>query len=76
MGIGAVRDIIADFTTGVDLIEFSAMSFTFDVIGNGQGARVVAIGGFAIGDVDSDGTFDFALRVWQAGGLNQDDFIL
>ncbi|SLN53014.1 Serralysin precursor [Roseovarius gaetbuli] len=70
-GIGASRDIITDFEVGVDKIDLSAMGLTF-----GPTGMVDYIPGFVVGDVDSDGTNDFAIQMFGAPALSVDDFIL
>lgn len=83
----ALRDTIADFASG-DLIDVGGIDARTDHAGNDAfryiGARAFHdtagelryAGGLVSGDVDGDGTADFAIRVLGAPSLAADDFVL
>jgi Ca2+-binding RTX toxin-like protein len=77
-GLGAARDVITDFTSGVDRIDLSALGLTF--IGgaafSGTAGELRYVPGFVIGDVNGDGINDFAIELTGGPALTAGDFIL
>jgi Ca2+-binding RTX toxin-like protein len=81
IGIGAARDVISGFTSGVDRIDLSALNTTFNgtggVIGGGQASFFYfAAGGLLIGDQNGNGAADWVLELAGAPGVVVGDFIL
>ena len=78
-GIGAGRDVITDFTLGVDDIDLRGLGLSFTAAADfaGGGARQVrSIAGFVVGDVTGDGVADFAIRFSNGVTLQAGDFLL
>jgi Ca2+-binding RTX toxin-like protein len=81
IGIGAGRDVITDFTSGVDDIDLRALNTTFNgtagVLGGGQASFFYfAAGGLLIGDQNGDGAADWVLELTGGPGLTVGDFLL
>ncbi|SFF08575.1 Hemolysin-type calcium-binding repeat-containing protein [Sulfitobacter brevis] len=81
IGLGAGRDVITDFTSGVDKINLDLLDAQFNgasgLIGNGQSSfYYYAASGLLIGDSDGDGSADWALEMSGAPSVAVDDFIL
>ena len=87
-GSGTGRDVILDFKTSTDRIDLSGIDANaiisgnqgFDFIGSAQFSRVAGQlrfgNGLVTGDVDGDGSADFAIEIGQQDGLTQSDFLL
>ncbi|TMM49360.1 calcium-binding protein [Sulfitobacter sabulilitoris] len=77
-GVGAGRDVITDFTAGIDKIDLSALNLTF--VGtaefSGTNQELGCVANYVIGDIDADGQNDFAIELWGGVTLTEDDFIL
>lgn len=81
IGIGAGRDVITDFTHGVDHIDLHSLGATFNGAAglSGGGARsffYFAAGGLLIGDQTGDGVADWALELTGAPVIDVNDFLL
>ncbi|MBL4919449.1 M10 family metallopeptidase C-terminal domain-containing protein, partial [Szabonella alba] len=81
IGIGAGRDVITDFTSGVDDIDLTALNTMFNgtggLVGGGQASFYhFAAGGLLIGDQNGDGTADWVLELTGAPGVTAGDFLL
>ncbi|WP_435257276.1 beta strand repeat-containing protein [Thioclava sp. FR2] len=81
IGIGAGRDVITDFTSGVDDIDLRGLGQTFNgtagLIGAGTASfYYVAASGLLIGDQNGDGTADWVLELSGAPTINAGDFLL
>ena len=69
VGLGGARDVIADFTGGQDMMDFSAMGMSFSGasgFSNTAGEMIaLASGGDTIlaGDIDGDGVADFEVML-------------
>jgi Ca2+-binding RTX toxin-like protein len=82
IGIGAARDRIFDFVSGVDHINLSAMSLSY--IGGASFSHTAgelrffsnASNGVLTGDVDGDGIADFALFLHGVTAITAGDMIL
>lgn len=85
---GLGRDMITDFQTGIDRIDLARIDAdvnsvgdqTFDFIGSGRFSSVAGemrfANGVVTGDVDGDGTADFAIAIGPVVGLTLGDFLL
>jgi Ca2+-binding RTX toxin-like protein len=77
IGIGAARDVITDFTAGVDKIDLSALGLQF--IGaagfSGVAGELRYIPGYVVGDINGDAVNDFAIELSGAPTLTADDFL-
>lgn len=81
IGIGAGRDVIADFTTGIDAIDLRAMETSFNGENGfvGGGARSFywfAAGGLLIGDQDGDARADWVIAFTGQTEVATGDFLL
>jgi Ca2+-binding RTX toxin-like protein len=81
IGIGSSRDVITDFTTGVDKIDLSLLSTQFNgtgglLAGGASSFFYYAAGGLLIGDADGNGTADWVLELGGAPAVAATDFIL
>ena len=87
-GSGAGHDVILDFKTSLDRIDLSGIDANAIIAGN-QGfafigsAQFSAVAGqlrfgngLVTGDVDGDGSADFAIEIGPQSGLTQSDFLL
>ncbi len=83
--VGAQRDVIEDFTVGIDTIDVSAiLAGTFDFVGTGAltgtapELRLAEMGGSTVVqmDADGDGLADSEILLRGATGLTADDFVL
>jgi serralysin len=78
IGIAGSRDVITDFTAGVDKIDLSAVGLQF--IGaasfSGVAGELRYIPGYVVGDISGDAVNDFAIELSGAPTLTADDFIL
>ncbi|HWL56778.1 MAG TPA: calcium-binding protein [Paracoccus sp. (in: a-proteobacteria)] len=88
-GKGAARDVIADFVSGVDTIQLSAIDANSTIAGNQafhwSGAQASAYGVWSVqsgnnrlvrGDTNGDGVFDFEIQLNGVSRLTANDFIL
>jgi Ca2+-binding RTX toxin-like protein len=81
IGIGATRDVIADFETGVDKVSLDPVSHSLvDEVAFSAGSRLqyVVFGttGYVLGDLNLDGITDFAIEFTGAPTLTADDILL
>ena len=81
IGIGTGRDVIDDFTSGVDKIDLVALGAQINgasgLIGNGISSfYYFAGGGLLIGDVNGDSIVDWVLQLGGAPSVVEGDFIL
>ncbi|MFN7051655.1 MAG: M10 family metallopeptidase C-terminal domain-containing protein, partial [Gemmobacter sp.] len=81
IGIGAGRDVITDFQSGVDDIDLRALNTTFTgtagLLGAGQASFFYfAAGGLLIGDQTGNGAADWVLELTGAPTLTAGDFLL
>ena len=81
IGIGAARDVISSFESGVDRIDLSALNTTFNgtagVLGGGQASFFYfAVGGLLIGDQNGNGAADWVLELAGAPGITGADLLL
>lgn len=81
IGIGAGRDVIADFTNGEDRINLTALNTQFTgtsgFSGGGQASfYYFAPTGLLIGDQDGNGVADWVLQLTGAPGIVAGDFLL
>ena len=81
IGMGASRDVIADFNSGVDLIDLQALNIQFNgsagIIGGGTSSFYhFAPGGLLIGDSNGDGTVNWVVELSSAPEISVTDFIL
>ena len=81
IGIGAARDVITDFQSGVDDIDLRALATTFNgtagVLGGGQASFFYfAAGGLLIGDQNGNGAADWVLQLTGATTVTVGDFLL
>jgi Ca2+-binding RTX toxin-like protein len=80
IGLGAARDVITDFTSGVDDIDLRVLGTTFNAAGLlGGGAKsffYFAAGGLLIGDQNGDGAADWVLELTGAPSVTAGDFLL
>lgn len=81
IGAGAGRDVITDFTSGVDDIDLSALNTAFNgtagLLGGGQASfYYFAAGGLLIGDQTGNGAVDWVLELTGAPGVTAGDFLL
>jgi Ca2+-binding RTX toxin-like protein len=80
-GIGAGRDVITDFTHGVDDIDLRALHTSFNgtagLVGGGTASFFYfADGGLLIGDQNGDGVADWVVELSGAPTITADDFLL
>ncbi len=87
-GSGVGHDVILDFKTSLDRIDLSGIDANaivagnqgFDFIGSAQFSSVAGQlrfgNGLVTGDVDGDGSADFAIEIGPQSGLTQSDFLL
>ena len=77
-GLAAGRDMITDFTSGVDKIDLRAMHLTF--IGtagfSGKAGELRYIPGYLTGDINGDGVNDFAIELPGVAALLGTDLFL
>jgi Ca2+-binding RTX toxin-like protein len=81
IGLGAGRDVITDFTSGVDSIDLSALSTTFNgtdgLVGGGAASfYYFAPSGLLIGDQNGDGMADWVLELQGGPAVDTADFLL
>ena len=81
IGIGAVRDVITDFTSGEDHIDLRALGDTFNnaagLLGGGASSfYFYATGGLLIGDHNGDGAADWVLELTGTTAVTANDFLL
>ncbi|MFN4128551.1 MAG: CAP domain-containing protein [Paracoccaceae bacterium] len=81
IGIGAGRDVITDFQSGVDDIDLRALATTFNgtdgLLGDGQASFFYhAPGGLLIGDQNGDGVADWVLELTGVSSVTAGDFLL
>ncbi len=78
IGLGAGRDVISDFTAGVDHINLAALHLTFigQAAFGGVAGQLRSIAGFVTGDINGDGLSDFTIELTDAGALGANSFIL
>jgi len=81
VGIGTARDVITDFTTGVDTIDLRGLDTTFNGATGLSGAGVPSFfyfvpGGLLIGDQNGDRVADWVLELSSAPALLAQDFLL
>lgn len=80
-GIGTSHDQFTDFLAGVDLIDLSAFMAGGSFIGSvafstmAGKVRFNAITGVLQGDVDGNGTADFAIQLSASAALGAVDFV-
>lgn len=80
-GIGSGRDVITDFTHGVDDIDLRALHTSFNgtagLVGGGTASFFYfADGGLLIGDQNGDGVADWVVELSGAPTITADDFLL
>ncbi len=81
IGIGAGRDVITDFTSGVDHIDLTALGTSFNGTAGlaGGGAKsffYFAAGGLLIGDQNGDAVADWVIELTGAPAVAAGDFLL
>ena len=80
IGIGAGRDIITDFTPGVDQIDLTALGTSLRASGLAGGGTAsffyFAAAGLVIGDQTGDGIADWVIQLSGAPALTAGDFLL
>jgi Ca2+-binding RTX toxin-like protein len=81
IGTGAARDIITDFTSGVDKIDLQNLNSTYNgasgLSGGGQGSfYYYQAAGLLIGDVDGNASVDWVLELSGTPTLLATDFLL
>jgi Ca2+-binding RTX toxin-like protein len=81
IGIGAARDVITDFITGVDSIDLRALGTAFNgnagLLGGGTKSFFhFAAGGLVIGDQNGDGVADWVIELTGAPAVAAGDFLL
>ena len=81
IGIGLARDVISDFTPGVDDINLRALTTKFNGAAGLSGGGVksffyFATGGILIGDQNGDGVADWVLELTGAPVVTANDFLL
>jgi hypothetical protein len=81
IGIGAMRDIITDFTPGADVIDLTRLNTTFNgtagVLGGGQASFFYyEPRGLLIGDQTGNGAADWVLELASAPTVTAGDFLL
>jgi Ca2+-binding RTX toxin-like protein len=81
IGAGTARDVITDFTSGVDLINIAALQTQFNgsagLLGGGAASfYYYATGGLLIGDSDGNSTVDWVLELSGAPTITMADFTL
>ncbi len=80
IGIGAGRDVISDFTSGVDDIDLRALGTSFNgsaglVGGGAKSFFYFAAGGLVIGDQNGDGVADWVLELTGKPAVVATDFL-
>ena len=87
-GIGAARDVITDFSHGIDTIDLGGIDADSILVGNQAFGFIGAAafshvagqlryaGGNIQGDMDGDGLADFAIQITNLAMLTQSDFVL
>lgn len=81
IGIGAGRDVITDFASGVDDIDLRGLGQTFNgssglTAGGAASFYYFAAGGLLIGDQNGDGVADWVIELSGAPSVAADDFLL
>ncbi len=81
IGIGAGRDVITDFTPGVDDIDLRGLATSFNTGGTLTGGGIrsfyyLASSGLLIGDQNGDGVADWVLELTGAPAVTVNDFLL
>lgn len=80
-GIGSGRDMIADFTSGVDSIDLRALGTSFNGVNGFLGAGAssfywYASGGLLIGDLNGDARADWVIALNSQTAVSAGDFLL
>ena len=81
IGMGSGRDVIADFTSGVDRIDLSALATTFNgtagFLAEGQASFFyLAESALLMGDQNGDGVSDWTLELSGTPTVTEGDFLL
>jgi Ca2+-binding RTX toxin-like protein len=76
-GIRAGRDVITDFTAGVDYIDLRGLGLHFNAGAwfSGSGGQVIVVNGLVIGDVNGDAVADFVIELTGAPNVTATDFL-
>jgi Ca2+-binding RTX toxin-like protein len=88
VGLGAGRDVIADFQAGTDRIDLAGIDANanragnqaFDFVGSAKfsssAGELRYANGMVSGDIDGDGSADFEIEIGRVAGVSHGDFLL